>query len=447
MSTFMRMSRGCDIAIGSVVIISSLNHLGRVGTAAYAEDLVDALHTFRQTFSGQIRAVHGFPISASKITDQFTIRALVEIEAWLDTVDLRRAHSLPESSQYFKDNILACPVDQVESNMCATPSIPLRMPASLFTKDRTAFVGLGWSNIATALPPMTSLEEKAFLSTLLQELNLEFALQLDISPKVDRLPHTPEVSGSRTLIFGGGSHAGRLAAAVGAIYPEVVDLTFGGWKLSEKATEDLAYDIENVMEDLDPTNVTLILNILDNNIYRGNVDGQQVEPVKLDSGYHIPGKLEIVDAKLIKELFDTAMPVLRAARGAEILIVGPLQRYLEQKCCSDINHITNFTDPDYATSIAGAIKEVGIHLRNLLHTRRLKGVKLLNPAVLMGMSAGNAADSAITTSYWGRDPVHPLDIAYTNMAKKILEEVNEKAASKPAGGHGQAYRRQKRTLD
>ena len=222
-------------------------------------------------------------------------------------------------------------MDQAESNMCATPSIPLRMPASLFTKDRTAFVGLGWSNIATALPPMTSLEEKAFLSTLLQELNLEFALQLDISPKVDRLPPTPEVSGSRILIFGGGSHAGRLAAAVGAIYPEVVDLTAGGWKLSEKMAENLAYNIENVVEDLDPANVTIILNIFDNNIYRGSVDGKQVEPVKLDGGYHILGKLDIVDSRIVKELFYTDMPVLRAARGAEVLIVGPLQRYLEQK--------------------------------------------------------------------------------------------------------------------
>ena len=33
---------------------------------------------------------------------------------------------------------------------------------------------------------------------------------------------------------------------MGAIYPEVVDLTVGGWKVSEKAAEDLAYDIENV---------------------------------------------------------------------------------------------------------------------------------------------------------------------------------------------------------
>ena len=213
--------------------------------------------------------------------------------------------------------------------------------------------------------------------------------------------------------------------AVGAIYPEVVDLTAGGWKLSEKTAEDLAYHIENVVEDLDPANFTIILNILDNNIYRGNVDGKQVEPVKLDCGYHIPGKLEIVDSRIVKELFDTAMPVLRAARGAEVLIVGPLQRYLEQKCCLDNSHITNFVDPDYATRIAGAIKEVGIHLRNLLHTRRLKSVKLLNPAVLMGMAGGNASDSTNMASYWGRDPVHPLDIAYANMATKILEEVND----------------------
>ena len=127
----------------------------------------------------------------------------------------------------------------------------------------------------------------------------------------------------------------------------MVDLTAGGWKLSEKTAEDLAYDIENVVvEDLDPANVTIILNILDNNIYRGNVDGKQVETVKLDGSYHIPGKLEIVDSRIVKELFDTAMPVLRAARGAEVLIVGPLQHYMEQKCCLDNSHITNFEDPD-----------------------------------------------------------------------------------------------------
>ena len=239
-ATFMRMFRRCGIAIGSIIVMSSLNHLGRVGTAAYAEDLVDALNTIRHTFGGQVRVVHGYPICTTNIVDPVTIRALVEIEAWLDTVDLRRSHSLPETSKYFKDNILASPMDQSESNSFAAASIPLRMPASLFTKEKTAFVGLGWSNIVTTLPPQSKEEEKAFLSTLLQELNSEFALQLDISPKVDRQLHTPEVSSSRTIIVGGGSHASRLATSIGSIYPEVVDLTIGGWRLTEKSGENLA---------------------------------------------------------------------------------------------------------------------------------------------------------------------------------------------------------------
>ena len=32
----------------------------------------------------------------------------------------------------------------------------------------------------------------------------------------------------------------------------------------------------------------------------GNVDGHQVEPVKLDGRYRIPGKLEIMDSKQVK---------------------------------------------------------------------------------------------------------------------------------------------------
>ena len=53
----------------------------------------------------------------------------------------------------------------------------------------------------------------------------------------------------------------------------------------------------------------------------------------------------------------------------------------------------------------------------------------------MGMAGGSPADSTSMASYWGRDPVHPLDTAYANMAKKILEEVNEEVvvnARRPA---------------
>ena len=82
-TTFMRLTRGYDLGIGSLLLISSLNHLGRVGAAAYAEDLVSAFHNIETTFGGQIRALHGYPVCADTVSNQLTIRALMEIEAWL----------------------------------------------------------------------------------------------------------------------------------------------------------------------------------------------------------------------------------------------------------------------------------------------------------------------------------------------------------------------------
>ena len=77
LSTFMRLTRGCDLGIVSVLLISTMNHLGRVGTAAYAEDLVSAFHNIQTTFGGQIRALHGYPISTENVwVDQLTIRSL-----------------------------------------------------------------------------------------------------------------------------------------------------------------------------------------------------------------------------------------------------------------------------------------------------------------------------------------------------------------------------------
>ena len=97
-STFLMLTKGCDIGIGSVIVLSSLNHLGRVGIAAYSEDLVAALQSIRTTFGGQVQALNGYPFPTMTITDKVTIRALMEMEAWLDMADNRRAHSMEVTS-------------------------------------------------------------------------------------------------------------------------------------------------------------------------------------------------------------------------------------------------------------------------------------------------------------------------------------------------------------
>ena len=51
--------------------------------------------------------------------------------------------------------------------------------------------------------------------------------------------------------MGGGSHASRLANALGSINPEVVDLSIGGWKVTEDNVRDLATDIGDALEAAD----------------------------------------------------------------------------------------------------------------------------------------------------------------------------------------------------
>ena len=86
---------------------------------------------------------------------------------------------------------------------------------------------------------------------MLEELNSEFALQLDTEPVLDRLVQTPEVSTSHTIVFAGGSHASRIAEAARSAYPEVVDLCIGGWRLSKDSAAELAHDLTGVLEDGD----------------------------------------------------------------------------------------------------------------------------------------------------------------------------------------------------
>ena len=52
------------------------------------------------------------------------------------------------------------------------------------------------------------------------------------------------------------------------------------------------------------------------------------------------------------------MPILRTARGANVILVGPLPRYAVDRCCTDTIHITNFGDSDYLAQMAEKIKNL-----------------------------------------------------------------------------------------
>ena len=145
--------------------------------------------------------------------------------------------------------------------------------------------------------------------------------------------------------------------------------------------------------------------------------------MKRQGKYHILGDLQILIGHKLKLLFETAMPILRAARGARIILVGPLPQYIVGRCCSDSSHITNYDEDDYVKHISNTLKEVGIQLKNMLQMRRIKSAKLVNPAVLMGLRTTPRPTPDKMIKIWGLDPVHANKEGYSNIARCVLEEV------------------------
>ena len=96
--------------------------------------------------------------------------------------------------------------------------------------------------------------------------------------------------------------------------------------------------------------------------------------------HHIVGDLHLVSEAEFKILFEAKLPVLRAARGSKIILVGPLARYAIHSCCSDPSHVSNSNDPGFVTGIKDQLLSIGKALKNLVHVRRIKNAKVLNPA-------------------------------------------------------------------
>ena len=82
---------------------------------------------------------------------------------------------------------------------------------------------------------------------------------------------------------------------------------------------------------------------------------------KISGKYHVPGKLVFISNQELKELFEAAMPILRTSKRTNIIIIGPMPRYVVAKCCDDPVHITNFHDESYSTEMAARLKETSKH--------------------------------------------------------------------------------------
>jgi hypothetical protein len=218
---------------GTVVVLSSVSHLGRVGTAAYAADMVRALGRIHGVFGKSVRTVHGFPLlRGGGVQDESTVRGLREIELWLAEVDKRRHCSLPATSDYFIKHFTH---DSTHPSRSGMTRMALKVPSSLHSPDSVTFVSPGWEDLSRSLPALVEGDEQSFLEVMLEELNVKFTLQLDPSPITDwsgQSATDPRTESGPCILLAGSSHSSRLIDPLESAHLTVVDSTVPGFRIT-----------------------------------------------------------------------------------------------------------------------------------------------------------------------------------------------------------------------
>jgi hypothetical protein len=204
-----------------------------------------------------------------------------------------------------------------------------------------------------------------------------------------------------------------------------------GFRLTERATAEMAADIAEVCAELPDNNTVVVCQLFDNSIYYGaREEGERLLPKKgLDRRYHVEGDLMIVNKTAFRELFSLATQIIRSAVGKLVILLIPLPRYLFKKCCSDPSHIMNKDSSGYEQTMREALTAIGTWMKAMAEMKRLKNVVLFNSMEPLGLIDDDFDEDRIL-QLWGGDPVHPTEDEYSLIAEHLLAFANQQIREK-----------------
>ncbi len=175
----------------------------------------------------------------------------------------------------------------------------------------------GFGNLKTAADPISEASEREILSTLVQELNSHFPLNLSEDFICDRYLEDEvfqsDQLAQREIILIGSSYLSRVAAHLEADW-EVVHLTKPGWRITDDSVSALATELQAIMRGVNSETAAAIFQIFENSAYRGtDPNGGPLPSMKGGDGrYHVEGCLRVIDKNAVKALTAKLGSVFRA---------------------------------------------------------------------------------------------------------------------------------------
>jgi hypothetical protein len=227
------------------------------------------------------------------------------------------------------------------------------------------------------------------------ELSQDFTLErpcLGSEPERDDL--TDDVM--ERVIMTGGSHTSRMTDELDETCLQVMDISWRGWRLTEKAVEEKAAELKELVSETDEKRTTVVYQLFDNVCFQvKKEDGSKTLPEKGHDGrYHVEGKVEIASRDEVKKMVSTAMPLLRAGGQCRKIILTPTARYRDCPCCGTRGHCTNMKDRNYKQWMDGRLAEIRGVVKDYVRMRNIKRATIISLDQLITPTAGPAARGA-----------------------------------------------------
>ena len=249
------------------------------------------------------------PVPVGGLSGKSVIRSLVETLSWFSSLDSTECIIMRESIKHLTDTTLG----RTHTTGWADGRQCFRLPVSLDSPGFVTVVSEGWGSRPDCIPPLSQAAETDIIRHILSSLDATFGLNLCLAPCYERdaeLLHKMHGQArlEENLLIVGGSHASRLADALGEGGSPVDRVTAPGWKVSSDNVADMMAKLATLSVRPD----CIILQLLDNNAYFClQEDGTMAHPTRgADGLFHTQGVLKVASKDQTRALMKILLPVL-----------------------------------------------------------------------------------------------------------------------------------------
>ena len=407
-STLLDILGDNKLSLGSIVMLFSATHLSRVGLTAYIEDLVTAKRRLTANLGEETYVTAAPPLLMGGTASCELVKNIFALTGWV-------TNTLPEELRMKKSSEVALSIILENGTGGSQPSSSsrVRLPASISKLEPSNIWSVGSNNkLPNGVKELAESQEENIISSIISDLQDNLAMDLDSYPILNRNPGPELRRGNDCFLVVGSSNAKRLCDALQQKNIETGFVISNNWRATKKSVLVMA---EHIKEELGAKRYTaVIFQLLDNNFFfEQGEDGSKAPPRKsADGGFHVMGDLVLADKDGQLAILKLCEPLWAAAGGNNIVIVGPMARFVTDGCCPDKSHVANRCRSDFYQKLREDLAACCGNIKDYLFTSGLRHGRVLDPA---RSTRGLAA-----TEIWGKDPIHPRQEVYNLLADSVI---------------------------